>query len=151
MNTVEKLTAATRAIWHADPKGAARLAGLHRPPSGDMPKRLYANFDAYWFAGILYQLREGRRTGELTLEGARDSAALFARYGAARLKLWGFDEESALIDAAAGEIKAAGEKQLDDLLQAIIVLVDTLNAWIDATIPWAALGDVAPVKPGEAK
>jgi hypothetical protein len=151
MNSVEKLEAATKSIWHADPKGAARLANLHRPPSGDMPKRLYANFDAYWLAGVLYQLREGQRTGELTLEGARDTAALIARYGASRLKLWGFDEEATVIESVADEIKVAAEEHFADLLKAVITLVDTVNAWIDATIPWAALGEVAPVTPGEAK
>jgi hypothetical protein len=147
MSAAEALHAATLAIWNADPKGAARLAKLHRPPSGDMPKRLYANFDAYWLAGVFYQIREGRRTGALDLAAARQSAALFAAMAPQRLRLWGFEEEAAAIEAAIPEIKAASAETLDAVLKEMITLIDRLNAWIDSTIPWAKLGDVAPVRP----
>jgi len=144
---IKQLRSATEAIWTRPPAGLEALSAMHRPPSGDLPKRLYANFDAYWLAGILYQLRE--MCGDGVLDGATLArvAGRTSEIAARRLRTWGLDEAAGTVEFAADEL--AGAKSpgaLKDILSELIVFIDRIHVWIDSTIPWAEMGDMGPVR-----
>jgi len=134
-------------IWSASPSDLQRLAAIHRPPSRDLPKRMYANFDLYWMAGMYYfflrQLREDRAP-------AAAIAPLLGAYAldsAARLEKWGLSDAAAVLRRAQAGFAAApvGVGQVAEITEALIVYLNRLQAWVDATIPWAAVDELSPL------
>ena len=141
------LRSATEAIWTLPPSGLEALSAMHRPPSGDLPKRLYANFDAYWLAGILYQLREMCGDEALDRGTLARIAGRTAEIAASRLRTWGLDEAAGTVAFAAGELSASkSTNALRDILSELVVFIDRIHVWIDSTIPWAAMGDMTPAR-----
>jgi hypothetical protein len=142
---VDTLRRATEEIWTSPPEGLQALATMHRPPSGDLPKRLYANFDAYWLAGMLYHLRE--MSGDETLEGAtlNQIAGRMAEVAARRLATWGLNHAARTVENTAGELKTAeNASDLRNILSELVVFIDRIHVWIDSTIPWAAMDELNP-------
>jgi hypothetical protein len=145
---VEMLRQATAAIWTTPPKGLAGLSTLNRPPSGDLPKRLYCNFDLYGTAGVLYQLREALAHDAVSLASAALFVEMVASQGMRRLRTWGFDDEAAVLEAALPLLVAAPDAAtLKAGLDELAIFLNRIGAWVDATIPWSELGKIAPLPP----
>lgn len=140
------LQAALDAVWAKPPEDLEGLRRQHRPPSTDMPKRLYANFDLYWLAGVFYVLHESLESGALGPEPVSVLARRFVELGASRLSRWGFADATAVLAGVArsGEI-VSEPAALSRLLATLILYLNRLQSWVDATIPWAALDAVAPL------
>lgn len=147
--TLAALEAALEAIWLRPPADLEGIRREHRPPSVDMPRRLYANFDVYWLAGILYALRGRLAEGALPVASFALLLEQLAAMGASRLARWGLADAAALLERVAADApRHAGDAEaLDRLTSATILYLNRLLAWVDATIPWAALDRVAPLDP----
>ncbi|MGH7334166.1 MAG: hypothetical protein ACREKS_15770 [Candidatus Rokuibacteriota bacterium] len=145
-NALATLQAALDAVWAAPPEDLEGLRRQHRPPSTDMPKRLYANFDLYWLAGVFYVLRESLESGALGAEPASMLVQRFVELAASRLQRWGFADATTVLAgvAVSGEI-VSHPAALSRLLADLIVYLNRLQSWVDATIPWAALDAVPPL------
>ena len=143
------LRAATESIWESPPAGLSGLLDLHRPPSGPLTKMAYANFDAYGLAGVLYLLREMCAANDVDLATmARVSRAVAERAGG-RLETWGFAAEAAAVGSVLPALTGARDAQsLQAVLDELIVFLDRIHAWIDASIPWADLDTLQPLPPG---
>lgn len=141
-----RMRSATEAIWTTAPDGLEALATMHRPPSSDLVKRLYANFDAYWLAGMLYQLRELAGDERLDSQTLSKVAGCIAKLAARRLRIWGLEGAATAIETAAGELSEATDpSQLRSVLAELIVFIDRIHVWIDSTIPWAGMDALTPL------
>lgn len=141
----EQLRTATREIWTRPPAGLAELAAMHRPPSGDLPKRLYANFDVYWGAGCLYQLREMADDPRIDPRALALISAGLARTTLRRLQTWGFSDAATAVESAVNELSAASDRAtIRTILAELIVFLNRLHVWIDSSIPWADMDALAP-------
>ncbi len=141
----EQLRTATRAIWTRPPAGLAELAAMHRPPSGDLPKRIYANFDVYWGAGCLYQLREMADDPQLDPHALAMISAGLARTSIRRLQTWGFSDAATTVESAVDELSAESDRAaIKALLAELIVFLNRLHVWIDSSIPWADMDALVP-------
>jgi hypothetical protein len=135
------------AIWDAPPGELAALGRERRPPSSDMPKRLYANFDCYWLAGVLYVMRESLESGAVGPEPAATMIRRFVGLAATRLGTWGFADASARLRAAAASGAIQPDRAaLTRVTADLIVYLNRLQSWIDATVPWATLDTIAPLE-----
>jgi hypothetical protein len=140
------LPSALAAVWASAPADLEGLGRQHRPPSTDMPKRLYANFDLYWLAGVFYVLRESLESGTLEPGPASALVRRFVELARARLLTWGFADAASVLGAVAGSGTIVPDPRvLSRLLADLIVYLNRLQSWVDATIPWAALDALSPL------
>ena len=148
-DATQVLRAATESIWGSPPAGLSGLHGLHRPPSGPVTKMAYANFDAYGLAGVLYLLRETSAADDIDIATmARVCGAVAERTGG-RLETWGFAAEAETVASVLPALTGARDAQsLQAVLDELIVFLDRIHAWIDASIPWADLDTLKPLQPG---
>jgi hypothetical protein len=143
----QEIAVAIEGFWSTYPADIEHLAATHRPPSRDLPKRLYANFDLYGMAGVFYfflrQLREHRLANgwDPKLLGA------YALECAARLDKWGLSSAASILRTAhEGMVAEAGSVgHVAQITETLIVYLNRLQAWVDATIPWAALDELDPL------
>lgn len=148
-DATQVLRTATESIWESPPAGLSGLRELHRPPSGPVTKMVYANFDAYGLAGVLYLLREMSVTDDIDIATmARVSGAVAERAGG-RLETWGFAAEAATVASVLPALTGARDAQsLQAVLDELIVFLDRIHAWVDASIPWADLDTLKARRPG---
>ena len=143
---VSALESGITEIWSRPPADLDGLAQEYRPPSGDMAKRLYANFDLYSIAGFFYFAWKQMRANTQPPAGLAALLSDYAETSARRLATWGMKDASGLV-AQAGQALAGAEanEELDTLLRPLIVYLNRLQAWVDTTIPWAKMGDLSPI------
>jgi hypothetical protein len=137
---------AVTAGWSVPPADLDGIAAAHRPPSRDMVKRLYANFDLYWTAGFLYFVCRDVRAGREDWSRARRLLAGMAATCAGRLELWKCTAAAAVLrKAASGIDDAQTAAEGLDVVDAVVLYLNRLQSWIDASIPWSALDAMAPL------
>ena len=140
-HVLSALETGLKKIWMDPPADLEGLKQVHRPPSGDMPHRIYANFDLYWIAGIYYffsrKLKESKSDEKVLSILLGD----LSKESAGRVAKWGLADASSLISLAATGFTEArlSSKDLAKLTELLIVYLNRLQAWIDWTIPWAAM------------
>lgn len=128
-------------IWMDPPTDLKGLKQVHRPPSGDMPHRVYANFDVYWIAGIYYFFYRKLKDPKANQKVLANLLSDFSKESAGRVAKWGLADASSVISLAATAFQEAGLplENLTKLTESLIVYLNRLQAWIDWTIPWAAM------------
>ena len=136
---------AITAIWGAPPADLDGMTTAHRPPSRDMVKRLYANFDRYWTAGFLYFASQHVRAEPDGWAHSRRLLGAIAAACARRLDLWNCRSAASVLRKAVTAIDTVENVSEGlDVVQAIVLYLNCLQSWVDATIPWSALDDVPP-------
>ena len=79
---------------------------------------------------------------------ARVSAAVAGRAGG-RLETWGFTAEAATVASVLPALTGARDApSLQAVLDELIVFLDRIHAWVDASIPWADLDTLEVRRPG---
>ena len=151
-DATQVLRTATESIWGSPPAGLSGLHDLHRPPSGPLTKMVYANFDAYGLAGVLYLLREMSGADDIDLATMARVCRAVAERAGRRLETWGFAAEAATIASVLPALSGARDAQsLRAVVDDLIVFLDRIHAWIDASVPWADLDTLKPLRPGSDK
>jgi hypothetical protein len=141
-----EIRAAVTTGWSDPPADLDGVAAAHRPPSRDMVKRLYANFDLYWTAGFLYVACRDVRAGREDWSRARRFLAGMATTCAGRLDLWKCATAAAMLRQAAAAIdNAETAAEGLDVVDAVVLYLNRLQNWVDASIPWSALDAMAPL------
>ena len=140
-HVLSALETGLKTIWMDTPADLQGLKQIHRPPSGDMPHRVYANFDVYWIAGIYYFFYRKLQEPKANQKVLADLLSDFSKESAGRVAKWGLADASAVISLAATAFEEAGlpSEDLTKLTESLIVYLNRLQAWIDWTIPWAAM------------
>jgi len=148
-DATQVLRTATESIWESPPAGLSGLRELHRPPSGPVTKMVYANFDAYGLAGVLYLLREMSAADDIDLATMARVCRAVAERAGRRLETWGFAAEGATIASVLPALAGARDAQsLRAVLDELIVFLDRIHVWVDASIPWADLDTLRALRPG---
>ncbi|HXX39830.1 MAG TPA: hypothetical protein VEP50_17045 [bacterium] len=145
-SSVTAIRAASNAIWNTPPVELRQIAAVHRPPSRDMAKRIYLNSDVYWIPQFFFIVAQRMRAKEQGwTEITRLLSDMVPTFGT-RLKLWGFTQAADVLNTGGKGLSTAAT--LEDALAVIdelVLYLQRLQGWVDATIPWAALDAIAPL------
>ena len=131
-------------IWDAPPADLEGVARAHRPPSQNMVKRHYANFDLYWTAGFLHFMSRHVREDRAGWAESSRLVAAIAGACARRLDLWNCTVGR--VGAPAGRDVVAAAATVEEgleIVDATVLYLNTLSSWLDASIPWSGI-DVLP-------
>jgi hypothetical protein len=129
-------------VWLNEPADVAKLRTTARPPLGNGPCVLYANFDLFWLGENLLVCREQLRGGAWPVEQVASAAAGLARHTADRLEKWGFPDTVGLLRHCADALAARPPGDAAAYLaffEGLLLAVNRVQTWVDAAIPWAAL------------
>ena len=140
-HAISALETGLKRIWIDPPVDLEGLKQVYRPPSGDMPHRLYANFDMYWIAGIYYFFCRKLKEPEADQKVLAKLLSDFSKESVGRVAKWGLADASSLISLAASAFgeAALSSEDLVKLVESLILYLNRLQAWIDWTIPWAVM------------
>ncbi len=136
---LEKFTARN---WRAEPADIKALRRFKRPPMGNLPCVLYANFDTFWLGENIQVLRDLARAGDMTVAVLNRTAAALVTRHAARLGKWKMVDTVKLLNQIVRYFESGGatsHQAFVKVAHAIMIALDRINTWIDALIPWAAL------------
>ena len=139
---VARLQTGLEAIWESEPSDVSQLRQFRRPPFGNTPCVLYANFDLFWGVENLHVCRNLVNGGRLTGPLAGHVAASFVRQVRSRVAHWGFPRACDVLDDAASSLESArSRQQVLALVEGTLLYVGRLQSWVDAIVPWADLDD----------
>jgi len=141
---LDRLGAATRAAWPAEPADVTRLRSYGRPPMGTMPCAVYANFDLFWAGENLQVCRALAEEGRLSGPQVGLTTAALLRRTASRLGKWGFADTVGLLEEVAADLEspsgaAAQATTLPAAIDGVQLYLDRVQSWLDAIIPWTAM------------
>jgi hypothetical protein len=140
----------TERHWSGEPADIARLRSFSRPPMGNLPCVLYCNFDLFWVGEQLQVVRQAVLEETLPPREAARVLALLLDRTAARLGKWDMDETVALANRAANELRdwePATARELAEVIEALMIALDRIQAAIDAIIPWSELDRSLQLRP----
>lgn len=130
------LSQSLRRVWDVEPKEVTDLRKFQRPPMGNVPCVLYANFDLFWATENLLTTRELAQ-GKLTASQLGIVVAALLRRSESRLAHWGFSDASATLERTAEEVEnMRSRKQIVETIDAAVLYIDRLQSWVDRLIPW---------------
>lgn len=139
---IKRLDAFTRRNWRAEPADIKALRRFKRPPMGNMPCVIYANFDTFWLGENIQVLRQLALQGDMPIaELNRVAGALVARH-MARLGKWKMTNTVKMMKEVAAYFDGRGARSHAEFVavaEAIMVAFDRINTWIDGTLPWSQL------------
>jgi hypothetical protein len=141
---LDRLAAATRAVWPDEPTDVSRLRTYGRPPMGTMPCVVYANFDLFWAGENLQVCRALAEEGRLTGQQVGLTTAALLRRTASRLGKWGFTDTLDLLGEVAADLEspsgsAAQAATLVAAIDGVQLYLDRVQCWLDAIVPWTEM------------
>lgn len=131
--------------WDAEPDDLRRLREHSRPPMGNLPCMIYANFDLFWAGENLQVCRELAKSNALPLDSLNKIAAATLRRTSARLRLlskWSVSNTPVVLDDVAAFLWDQGVSNNADfitLMEYVILAVGRMANWVDRAIPWTDL------------
>jgi len=133
---VNILDQALRKVWANEPPEVRALRSFKRPPMGNIPCVLYANFDLFWAVENLLTSRELAQERLTPAQSGAVVAALLRR-AKSRVSHWGFEEASSVLERTAQEVEQMrSRKQVVETIDAVVLYIDRLQSWVDRIIPW---------------
>ncbi|MCL5959874.1 MAG: DUF3830 family protein [Chloroflexi bacterium] len=131
--------------WDNEPDDLRRLREHSRPPMGNLPCMLYANFDLFWAGENLQVCREMAKNRSLPLDSLNKMAGALLRRASGRLRLlqkWSVSNTPEAIDDVAAFLDGEGVSNYADfitLMEYVILATGRMANWVDRAIPWADL------------
>jgi len=130
------------ANWERQPRDVAALRRHKRPPMGNLPCVIYANFDTFWLGEMTQVMHAQARARAMPVKQLNAMAAAIIARHAARLGKWGFADtvrELGAVQAFFAGPGARSHAEFAAVAEALLVALDRINTWIDAAIPWSRL------------
>ncbi|MDA1188763.1 MAG: cyclophilin-like fold protein, partial [Chloroflexi bacterium] len=128
IKAVSILDQALKKVWETEPREVKELRSFKRPPMGNVPCVMYANFDLFWATENLLTARELAQDG-LTASQAGTVTAALIRRSKSRIAHWGFDEASTVLERTAEEVeKMRSRKQVIETIDATVLYIDRLQS-----------------------
>ena len=137
-------------IWSREPPDVNALRTFERPPMGNMPCVLYANFDLFWIVENLLVFRGLAVDETLSPRQLARTMAAMTRKTESRLAHWGFPEACALLEVVSDSIDRSPRptrKGLVALIDGLVLYTNRLNAWVDAMAPWGDMDRLELARP----
>jgi hypothetical protein len=125
--------------WVGEPADVARLRSFSLPPMGNLPCVLYCNFDLFWAGEQIQVCRQAALDGTLSPGEAAKTLALLLDRTAARLAKWEMAETVTLVTGVAAVLRdwePTSAKEFSAVSEALMIVLDRIQAAIDAIIPW---------------
>jgi hypothetical protein len=139
---IARLDGFTRRNWKNEPGDIKALRRFKKPPMGNLPCVIYANFDTFWLGENIQVLRLLALEGKAPVaELNRVAAALVTRH-MIRLGKWKMANTVRLMKEIVGYFEGGGARSHQEFVAvagAIMLAIDRINTWIDAAIPWSRL------------
>lgn len=139
---IARLEGFTKRNWKTEPADVKALRRFKKPPMGTLPCVIYANFDTFWLGENIQVLRLMALEGKAPVaELNRTAAALVTRH-MIRLGKWKMSNTVRLMKEIVAYYEGGGarsHKEFVAVAEAIMLAMDRINTWIDATIPWSQL------------
>ncbi len=129
-------------IWSREPGDVSALRAFERPPMGNMPCVLYANFDLFWIVENLLVFRGLAMDETLSPRQLARTMAAMTRKTRGRLAHWGFPEACALLERVSDDLDRSPRptrRGLVALIDGLVLYTNRLNAWVDAMAPWGEM------------
>ena len=126
-------------IWSREPADVSALRTFDRPPMGNMPCVLYANFDLFWIVENLLVFRGLASDEALSPRQLARTMAALTRKTQNRLAHWGFPEACALLGRVSDHLDQSPRptrRGLVALIDGLVLYTNRLQAWVDAMAPW---------------
>ncbi|MCL6445726.1 MAG: DUF3830 family protein [Alicyclobacillus sp.] len=146
----EPLRDALRRAWHQEPDDIRRLRQVMRPPMGNLPCVLYANFNTFWAGEGIQVYRQLAVEQSLPLEALNRAVSAILRRHAARLAKWDLRETVDLVSAVADYFGNQGPRSYAEFIEvseSFLLCINRFNSWIDAIIPWSAMDPALALRP----
>ena len=137
-------------IWSLEPADVSALRSFERPPMGNMPCVLYANFDLFWIVENLLVLRGLAMEETLSPRQLARTMAAMTRKTKSRLAHWDFPEACALLERVSDSLDRSPRptrKGLVALIDGLVLYTNRLNAWVDAMAPWGDMDSLELARP----
>ena len=137
-------------IWAEEPADVSALRTFDRPPMGNMPCVLYANFDLFWIVENLLVFRGLASDETLSPKQLARTMAAMTRRTQSRLAHWGFPEACALLERVSDHLDRSPRptrRSLIALIDSLVLYTDRLQAWVDAMAPWGDMDSLELARP----
>ena len=137
-------------IWAEEPADVSALRSFDRPPMGNMPCVLYANFDLFWIVENLLVFRGLASDDTLSPRQLARTMAAMTRKTQSRLAHWGFPEACALLERVSVHLDQSPRptrRSLIALIDSLVLYTDRLQAWVDAMAPWGDMDSLELARP----
>lgn len=137
-------------VWSSEPRDVTRLRDFKRPPMGNMPGVLYANFDLFWIVENLLVFRDLAGDQSLSPRQTAVTMAAMLRRTESRLAHWGFSDACALLLSVSDELDESPRptrRRLTALIDGLVLYTDRLQAWVDGMLPWGDMDDLLDLTP----
>jgi hypothetical protein len=129
-------------VWDHEPQDIQNLREHSLPPMGNLPCVFYANFNTFWLGENVQVHRLLAKEQKVALQELNKTIAAILTRHAARLTKWNLKDTVVLVETLANYFEKQGPKNYDEFIQvteSILVVIDRINSWIDAMIPWSEL------------
>lgn len=139
---LDELRRFTEAVWRNEPADITALRNVTRPPMGNLPCCLYANFNLFWAGEELQVCRQMVKDGTVAVPVVIQMAAGLLERHAARLEKWSMSETVALIRMLVQYFKGKGPANSEEFLaivESALIALDRVQSWIDGILPWSQL------------
>ncbi len=141
-------------IWSSEPGDVSALRSFERPPMGNMPCVLYANFDLFWIVENLLVFRDLAADGKLSpVQLARITSAMIRRTRS-RLAHWGFPEACDLLGRVSDDLDQSPRptrRGLIAVIDSLVLYTNRLQSWVDAAVPWGDMDRALQRSPARAE
>ena len=135
----DRLDRFTELCWKTEPQDVRRLRQLSRPPMGQIPGIMYANFNLFWLGENLQTVRDEARAGTIPVEYLNEMLAAACLRSAVRLSKWHLLDVIVLLSdvvAFARKIGCRDGAEMKELIEHLLIAVDRVQCWVDRMIPW---------------
>ena len=137
-------------IWSHEPEDVSALRSFERPPMGNMPCVLYANFDLFWIVENLLVFRGLASDEALSPKQLVRTMAALTRKTQSRLAHWGFPEACALLERVSDHLYRSPRptrRGLVALIDSLVLYTNRLQSWVDAMAPWGDMDSLELARP----
>ena len=137
-----------------EPADVSALRSFDRPPMGNMPCVLYANFDLFWIVENLLVFRGLASDETLSPKQLARTMAAMTRKTQSRLAHWGFPEACALLERVSDHLDRSPRptrRGLIALIDSLVLYTDRLQAWVDAMAPWGDMDSLELARPAQSE
>ena len=143
LRSVAKLEHELGKIWESEPRDVQALRKFTKPPMGNMPCVMYANFDLFWAIENLQVTRRLALEGRLSAPQTATMVAALLRRTQDRVSKWDFPDATKVLEGVASELESPPgpitKKKLLAVIDGSVLYLDRLQAWVDAMIPWSKM------------
>ncbi len=136
------LDKAFKRLWAKEPAEVRRLRDHALPPMGTMPCMLYANFNTFWMGENVQVLRQMALDRSVSVAALNATAAALLARHAARLAKWRLTGTVKLLHRLIEYFEGGGasnHREFVAVAEALMMVGNRVNAWIDAAVPWSLL------------